>query len=191
MHTAPTIPPNPTPPPLPTPPAFSELHTEQENAAASAWVKAFSEVPTGISRDMVELSFSRSSGPGGQARLTSNVNKVNTKATLHCPLHQSWIPQWAVPNLAKDTHYVASTHSILVTSTVHRSQLQNINECLEKLHALILSAASKSIKHGPTAEQKKKVQELMKVERERRKMDKIHRSSIKHARSSNKRGLDF
>ena len=70
MHTVPTSPPITTPPPLPTPPALSELHNEKENAAAEAWVKAFSEAPTGITRDMVELSFSRSSGPGGQARFT-------------------------------------------------------------------------------------------------------------------------
>lgn len=90
MHSTPTTPPLSTPPPLPTPPAFSELNTEQENAAASAWVKAFSEAPTGISRDMVELSFSRSSGPGGQARLTpvlhflplSIVYRMSTKLTL-------------------------------------------------------------------------------------------------------------
>lgn len=30
-------------------------------------------------------------------------------------------------------HYVASTHSILLTSTVHRSQVQNIDECLQKV----------------------------------------------------------
>ncbi|KAF9478861.1 hypothetical protein BDN70DRAFT_722835 [Pholiota conissans] len=170
----------------PIPPPLSVLESEHDNALASTWAKAFEATHGKIPRDLVELSFSRSSGPGGQ-----NVNKVNTKATLRCSLNQSWIPRWAVPILVKDSHYVASTHSILVASTAHRSQAHNIEECLSKLHALVLAAASKPIKHGPSEQQKKKVEGLIKAAKAHQKMHKMHRSSVKQGRSGKGHGFDF
>ncbi|KAF8963173.1 RF-1 domain-containing protein [Flammula alnicola] len=171
---------------LPKPPPISDLITEKDNADALAWVTEFSGTDKKIPRELVELSFSRSSGPGGQ-----NVNKVNTKATLRCSLNESWIPRWAESTLMKNPHYVAATHSMLVTSTVHRSQAQNIEECLGKLHSMILSAASSPIKKEPSAEQKKKVEGLMKADKARRKTDKIHRSSVKQGRRGKGGGFDF
>ncbi|KIM39231.1 hypothetical protein M413DRAFT_75007 [Hebeloma cylindrosporum] len=170
---------------LPKPPLLSELLTEEDNANASAWVTRFGGAAGKIPKELVELSFSRSSGPGGQ-----NVNKVNTKATLRCSLNDSWIPRWALPILQRTPHYVSSTHSILLTSTVHRSQAQNIDECLHKLHSLILSAASLPIKKGPSEQQKKKVEGLMKAAHARRKAEKMKRSSIKQGRSG-KGGYDY
>ncbi|KAF9558823.1 hypothetical protein CPC08DRAFT_638447 [Agrocybe pediades] len=163
---------------LPKPPPLSSLSSEQDHKDALEWVQHFSATEKKIPKELVELSFSRSSGPGGQ-----NVNKVNTKATVRCSLNDPWIPRWALPALVKTPHYVASTHSVLMTSTVHRSQSQNIEECLAKLHGLILSAASSAIKKGPSEEQKKKVEGLAKAEKARRKMDKIKRSSVKQGRS--------
>ncbi|KAF8151007.1 peptide chain release factor class I/class II [Crassisporium funariophilum] len=157
---------------------LSQLTTEQESEEARAWVTRFTASKAVIPKEAVELTFSRSSGPGGQ-----NVNKVNTKATLRCPVNAAWIPRWALPDLIKNPHYVASTHSILITSTVHRSQAQNIAECLQKLHSLVLSAASKSIKSTPSQAQQKKVSGLIKAENARRKTDKMRRSSVKQNRS--------
>lgn len=51
---------------LPKPPSLSELLTEEDNANASAWVTRFEGAAGKIPRELVELSFSRSSGPGGQ-----------------------------------------------------------------------------------------------------------------------------
>lgn len=31
-----------------------------------------------------------------------NVNKVNTKVTLKCPVNSPWIPRWAMPVLLKN-----------------------------------------------------------------------------------------
>jgi hypothetical protein len=100
---------------LPNPPPLSALTDEHDNVLASTWTKAFAATNGRIPRELVELSFSRSSGPGGQVGfepirmfpalancILQNVNKVNTKATLRCSLNQPWIPRWAVPILVKD-----------------------------------------------------------------------------------------
>jgi len=97
---------------LPKPPALLKLTNEQENSEAMDWVTKFTASSTPIPRNLVELSFSRSSGPGGQVRwiwfifirlrrwpIIKNVNKVNTKATARCSVNSPWIPKWAVPAL--------------------------------------------------------------------------------------------
>jgi len=171
-------------PGLPKPPIISKLVTEQDTEEARTWVTQFTNVK--VPKESVEFSFSRSSGPGGQ-----NVNKVNTKAQLRCPANATWIPRWALPDVVKNPHYVASTHSILITSTVHRSQSQNIDECLQKLHSLILTAASRYIKSAPSDGQKKKVEGFVKAEKARRKIEKTRRSSIKQARSGKGSRFDY
>ena len=104
-------------PPLPTPPKFSFLATSEETNEARAWLAGFraSKIP----KEAVHLGFSRSSGPGGQARIHSlrfylrvahaeaqkylqHVNKTNSKATLRCPVDASWIPPWAHPELRQN-----------------------------------------------------------------------------------------
>ncbi|KAF9007441.1 RF-1 domain-containing protein [Cyathus striatus] len=167
----------PTPP---IPPSLPSLTTPEETSQAREWTNAFKSFQATNLKNQVELSFSRSSGPGGQ-----NVNKVNTKATLRCPVNLRWIPKWAQDRLVRDPHYVASTHSILITSTVYRSQSQNVEDCLSKLHSLISTVASSQIKNEPSAEQVKKVEGLMKAQKARNKIDKLHRSSVKKGRGNN------
>jgi peptidyl-tRNA hydrolase ICT1 len=51
-----------------------------------------------------------------------------------------------------------------------------------QLHDLVVQAASTSIVKAPSIEQKKKVERLAKMGKERRKGEKIKRSSIKQSR---------
>jgi peptidyl-tRNA hydrolase ICT1 len=95
-------------------------------------------------------------------------------------------------------------------SAVHRSQAQNIDECLQKviliffrfrqsviylysiqLHDLVVQAASKSIVNAPSMEQKKKVEDLVKMEQKRRKAQKMKRSDIKQNRKGGRGGWDY
>ena len=51
---------------LPKPPLLSELLTEEDNTNALEWMTRFGGAAGKIPKELVELSFSRSSGPGGQ-----------------------------------------------------------------------------------------------------------------------------
>lgn len=91
-----------------------------------------------IPRHEFEFDFARSGGPGGQ-----NVNKVNSKAVLR------WKPATSpsLPPLVRDRllQAVASRLTrdgeLLITSQLTRDQGRNIEDCLEKLRILVLSAA--------------------------------------------------
>lgn len=162
---------------LPTPPALSALATSKDVAAARDWLKSFGRCS--ISRAAVDITFSRSSGPGGQ-----NVNKVNTKATLRCALDSSWIPLWARDGLQESPHFVRSTRSILLTSTLHRSQAQNVDDCLSKLHALVSSASSRPIQDEPSEEQREHVRALERKANAQRRLQKDKRSQTKKQRGT-------
>ncbi|KAI0090358.1 RF-1 domain-containing protein [Irpex rosettiformis] len=162
---------------LPNPPKLPALATPTDNAQARTWLSQF-QTQT-IPKDLVELSFARSSGPGGQ-----NVNKVNTKATIRCPLHSGWIPLWAHDALKKSPHYVVSSQSLLVTSTTTRSQSQNLADCLSKLHRIILAGSSESLVNEASEYQKAKVRRLEEVENARRRQQKDKRSAVKRGRSN-------
>ncbi|KAH8100797.1 RF-1 domain-containing protein [Cristinia sonorae] len=160
------------------PPNIPKLETPEDNATAREWIATF-KTSIAIPRNDVELSFSRSSGPGGQ-----NVNKVNTKATLRLFKKSPWIPVWAKDALKKSPAYVSSSDSILLTSTVHRTQAENVQECLSKLHSVILSAAESCLVNEPSQEQRARVRRLEKAEKARRRLEKEKRSSVKRSRKS-------
>src|SRR5438067_5173804 len=86
-----------------------------------------------------QWSFSRSGGPGGQ-----NVNKVASKAELRWNVPQS-------PSLPVDVknrfqalfkRRVTVDGELVLTSQRYRDQGRNREDCLEKLRAMILQAAT-------------------------------------------------
>lgn len=93
-----------------------------------------------IQIDMRELKFTfvRSSGPGGQ-----NVNKVNTKAVLRWPVE-------ATESLPEDVRerFISAYRrrlndqgQLVVSSQRYRDQRRNVNDCLEKLRAMVARVA--------------------------------------------------
>lgn len=93
------------------------------------------------------FEFARSGGPGGQ-----NVNKVASKAILR------WRPAESpsLPGPVRDRLIAAvasrltTEGDLIVTSQLTRDQGRNVADCLEKLRALVLAAATPPKPRRPT-----------------------------------------
>ena len=90
-----------------------------------------------IPLDEFEFELSRSGGPGGQ-----NVNKVNSKTQLRWkPSATSSLPEPVKARLiALVANRLTVEGELLIASTRTRDQLQNREDCLSKLRAIILTA---------------------------------------------------
>jgi ribosome-associated protein len=100
-----------------------------------------------IPRSELKFTFVRSSGPGGQ-----NVNKVASKAVLHWSIRQSAAitddVRGRLFGLAR--RRVNDRGELVLTSQRYRDQARNIEDCLEKLRTLVLSAAKAPRKRSKT-----------------------------------------
>ncbi|XP_061763315.1 peptidyl-tRNA hydrolase ICT1, mitochondrial [Nerophis ophidion] len=93
-----------------------------------------------IPLDRLTVSYSRSSGPGGQ-----HVNKVNTKAEIRFNvLAADWIPEDVrLKILEKNKNRINKAGELLVTSELSRSQQRNVSDCVEKISTIIAEASKK------------------------------------------------
>ncbi len=129
------------------------------------------ELPFGIAERELLFTYARSSGPGGQ-----NVNKTETKATL----------RWSVvasPALPADVRArflrafasrITTDGELVLSSQRHRDRLRNIDDCLEKLAAMLHQVATPRRKRRPTRPSRSAV--------ERRITEKKRRSGAKRDR---------
>jgi peptidyl-tRNA hydrolase ICT1 len=145
---------------------------------APLWRGLASEAPTApdIPYDQLTISFSRSSGPGGQ-----NVNKVNTKAEVRFDLHRA---TWMAPDARArfEVAYAAAitkSGEVVITSQRYRTQKANLEDCMEKLRDMVERASVEPKERIPT--------QVPQYERERRLLEKKKRSALKSAR----RGDDY
>ncbi|KAK2820909.1 hypothetical protein Q5P01_023868 [Channa striata] len=127
--------------------------------------------------DRLTVSYSRSSGPGGQ-----NVNKVSTKAEVRFHVQTAdWIPENVRQKiLEKNKNRINKAGELLVSSELSRSQQRNLSDCIQKISAIISEASKKP--HEPTAEDVAlRAARLEKRNKERLKQKKIQ-SAIKQSR---------
>ena len=126
-----------------------------------------------IPREKLQISFSRSSGPGGQ-----NVNKVATRVEVRFHLAGAdWIASSTRARLATlHPRRLNREGEFIVVSSRFRSQARNLEDCIEKLRGLLEKAARRPRRRVPTRKTR--------ASNERRLKQKKRRSDIKSRRRS-------
>ncbi|XP_072312516.1 large ribosomal subunit protein mL62 [Eucyclogobius newberryi] len=125
--------------------------------------------PGQVPVERLTVSYSRSSGPGGQ-----HVNKVNTKAEVRFHVQTAdWIPESVRQQiLEKNKNRINKCGELLVTSQVSRSQHRNLSECIQKICTIITEATE--TQQGPTPEDEAlRAARLEKRDKERLKQKKM------------------
>ena len=91
-------------------------------------------MPIKIPQEDFQFTFSRSSGAGGQ-----NVNKVNTKVTLTWDYKNSSKINPAIrKRFEKEfSRFITNEGLVKIVSQKYRTQPQNIEDCISKLHQMI------------------------------------------------------
>lgn len=84
------------------------------------------------------FSFARSSGAGGQ-----NVNKVNSKVILSWKIFETTACSMGVIERFKNKYgqFILDNGEVQIVSQKNRSQKLNIDDCVEKIHAMINDVA--------------------------------------------------
>jgi ribosome-associated protein len=102
-------------------------------------VKLESGVSIEIPLREFEFTFARSSGPGGQ-----NVNKVNSKAVLRWKVALSPSLPFHVRArfLTTFASKLTSEGELVMTSDRFRDQGKNVDDCLEKIRAMIVEVGT-------------------------------------------------
>ncbi|KAK8869477.1 hypothetical protein IAR55_000042 [Kwoniella newhampshirensis] len=155
------------------------LSSTKDHALARTWLDGFKV--DDIPKESLEITRSRSSGPGGQ-----HVNKTESKVTIRLNLlhaQERWLPPFVLAALESSPHYHSSSPpSLLLSSQTSRSASHNQTTALHLLYTTIRSAAESLIVNPTSPEQRARVRGLEKREKERRLEGKKRHGAKKAAR---------
>ncbi|MCC6954178.1 MAG: aminoacyl-tRNA hydrolase [Deltaproteobacteria bacterium] len=106
--------------------------------------------------------FARSGGPGGQ-----NVNKLNTKAILRFAYRHSRVLSSESKRRLEELfpNRVTDDGDLLLSSERYRSQKQNLEDCWEKLEAILVKASTPPKKRTKTKPSKASRERRMKAKK--------------------------
>ncbi|MCJ1475137.1 hypothetical protein MMC13_003797 [Lambiella insularis] len=155
----------------------NEGPSDDDQQVARKWLASYS--PTTVPRRICNISFSRSSGPGGQ-----NVNKTNSKATLRLSLKDLLpiVPSLLHQQLQMSRYYAPRSDSIVIQSDTNRKQADNVQECYKKLEDLLLATGKTVVRGETTLAQLARVKKLQRADDEVRIKTKKMHSSKKSSR---------
>lgn len=112
-------------------------------ASTSLRINALISIP----RSEIRFTFVRSSGPGGQ-----NVNKVASKAVLRWAVASEAVPEYVRRRLlVQNGRKVNDRGELVLSSQRYRDQGKNIEDCLDKLRVMLLTAATLPKRRKKTA----------------------------------------
>lgn len=162
---------------------FKSSFSQEEVEAARRWLDV---AETKIPRRIFDITYSRSSGPGGQ-----KVNKTSSKATVALepwkwlnPQFCYWIPKPIFEQLnEKKIRYHTKLGGLLIQSDKTRNREDNTDECFKKLAEEIRNNVY--FESEASEEDKLKWEELAKVSKEKRMLQKKKQSEKKKMRSKN------
>ncbi|RVE59237.1 hypothetical protein OJAV_G00186320 [Oryzias javanicus] len=151
--------------------------TQVKDFSGAKGTPASEDIKVHIPTERLTVTYSRSSGPGGQ-----HVNKVNTKAEVRFHVHTAdWIPEDVrLKLIEQNRNRMNKAGELLVSSELSRSQHRNLCDCLQKISTIIAEASEKP--REPTEEDVAlRAARLKKRKEERLKQKRIH-SETKHRR---------
>jgi ribosome-associated protein len=125
-----------------------------------------------IPQDEIELSFSPSSGPGGQ-----HANRSATRVDLQWNVESSRAlgPRQKERVRARLLHRIDSAGNLRLSSDTHRSQLRNRQEVIRRLHDLVAEAVVVPRKRVPTAASRGSVERRIRGKKRRSETKKLRR----------------
>ncbi|XP_050513405.1 peptidyl-tRNA hydrolase ICT1, mitochondrial [Diabrotica virgifera virgifera] len=131
-----------------------------------------------IPMEELDITYSRSSGPGGQ-----NVNKVNTKVDIRFHLQSAkWLNEKTKQKIAeKFSTQLTKEGYLIFRSDITRSQQLNLADCLEKIRKAVRGALM--VPAEPSVESQERARRRLERAAKERLMVKREKSQVKHYRN--------
>ena len=173
----------------------NQQRNDDELNSARIWLANLGE--SSLPKTIGDVSYSRSSGPGGQnvnksvvvlpfQEIHPDYSRVNSKAQLRVPLDRllPFVPTLLHSGIKSSRYYVDKNAGLLFQSDDSRKQGTNRDSCFRKLQELLIQIGKEVVPGETSDAQREKVKALKHSENETRLRAKKQASSKKASRSN-------